>query len=191
MNAKDIFKKFLASFKAELEAADVTPKEGELKVSEVAVGGKVEMVDGEGNLIPASDGVYEYGGHSLEVRDGVIVSVDGDKPAEEAPGQNSAQEVKEEMSEEASALPSEIESLKAETAELRKMIDEMKNAVAEFATQKDVNHFSAHVLELTDLIKKLANVPAEFSKTSTNNVVKDSKDEKLTDVTRIINNIRK
>lgn len=55
----------------------------ELKISDKSIGGKVELVQGDGSLSPAPDGEYVMDdGYAFTIKDGMISSVVGEDPVE-------------------------------------------------------------------------------------------------------------
>jgi hypothetical protein len=201
MTAKEIFMKFLTGFKQELEMAEQAPeapKEGELKVSEVAIGGKVEIVDGEGNLQPAPDGEYQYGEDVLTVKDGLIEAINGEGKQEETPAEEieAAEETPaEEPAQDEPKANDELEAVKAELEKLKAEIAEIKAAISGAATKEEMaaikQEVDASYGEMNRTLATVISTPAQFSQTSNNNVVKDSKDEKTNALISMINNARK
>ena len=70
---KEELKKALALFSADNQPA--------LKVSDMVIGGKVEIPDAEGTLSDAPDGEYTVDKDVIEVKDGQITSINGNKEA--------------------------------------------------------------------------------------------------------------
>lgn len=201
-NPLSILKNLLFEYKERLEAAEETPadnkaKESELKVSEMSIGSKVETIDAEGNIQPAEDGEYTLeSGDVIEVKDGLIATINGEgKPEEEAEVPVDAAEESPEENSKGENPNEEVETLKAKVSELEAKIAAIESAIGASATKEEVNEFKAEVSysvgEFNKTLLTIANVPAEFSKTSSNNVVKDSKEEKMNAVFSIINSARK
>lgn len=151
--------------------------DSEIKISEKAVGGKVELINADGSLSDAPDGDYELeDGTVLTVKGGVIEAVNGEKP-EEAP----AEEV-EAAEETASDAPSEeapkeddkvkIADLEAAVAALTQEISDIKNALAGSASKEDVQGFAKELGSLNEVLAKLAKIPVESSKTNQDNRLK-------------------
>lgn len=95
---KDLFRKIFTELSQELgeKAEDLGEWQkvasSNYKVEAREVGQKVEIVDAEGNLMPAPDGAYEFeDGFKFMVKDGVISQVDGS--VQEEPMQNEEAEV--------------------------------------------------------------------------------------------------
>lgn len=172
---KDELKKTLSLLMAE--------QAPEVKVSDMVIGGKVEVVNSDGSLSDAPDGEYTVDKDVIEVKDGLIVSINGEKaPKEDAP-------VEEAKMDEAPTdapvdpnadLKAEVEALKAETESLKAAIQEIKDAMAgnADAEQKMSEQFSKQVEDLNATIKTLMDMPAEFSKTNESVKVKDDKEAK-------------
>ena len=171
--------------------------EAEIKISQREVGGKVELVDAEGNLSDAPDGDYEMeDGFKFTVKGGIIDAIDGQEAPEEAPKEEAPVEQAEDAPSEdtpEAVIPDCVEELKAKVSELEGIVqvlvqamEELKGSTEVAATKEDVSQFSKQVSELNATIKQLAKVPVEFSKTSTNNTVKDSKEEKLLEVAKML-----
>lgn len=164
----------------------------EIKISQMEVGGKVELIDANGELQPAPDDEYELEtGEKFTVKDTLISAIEGreetkeEEPKEEEP-------VMEEMAkEEAPAeepvveinFQTQIEELKEELETLKTLFAEMKD---QCATKDDLGGFTQQVEQLNTNIMTLAKVPVEFSKTSTNLQVKESKEERLIALARIL-----
>lgn len=201
---KQLFKEALQKFKEALFGKGHQEfkvwSDTELKISQPEVGGKVEIIDGAtGELTPAEDGDYEMdNGFKFTVKDGQIASIEGqDKPEEkkdeEAPV-DAAEEAEtpteeaptEEQPDEVAELKAKVADLEALVAGLAQAMEELKGSTAGAASKEDVDAFSKEVANLTETIQKLAKVPVEFSKTSTNNTVKESKEDKLFELARVL-----
>lgn len=151
----------------------------QIQVSDMVVGGKVEVVNPDGTLSPAPDGEYTVDKDVIEVKDGQITSVNGAE--ETAPADKKAPEEKmaaPDMQSEIDALKAETESLKAAIAELKKAIEDDK---AEDAAedQKMSAEFSKQISDLNETLKVLAAMPSEFSKTNQSPIVQDVKEAKI------------
>jgi len=171
--------------------------ESELKVSDMVIGGKVEKVNSDGSLAPVEDGEYTIEKDLLVVKDGLIVSINGEtemKPKDEAPKEEEKlEDVPVEDPAPENDWKTEVEALKAETESLKVTIEEIKKVMAENTVeeQKMSADFTAEIAKLNETLKVVATTPAEFSKTSTNNVVKDSKEDKMKEYARILNSNKK
>lgn len=183
---KDELKKTLGLLTDENFAADQT---NDVKVSDMVVGGKVEAISASGALAPAPNGTYQIDKDEIVVKDGLIVSINGDKgansnadenladvtPADEA-AETPADDAKEENdnAKAMAAMQTEIDSLKAD-------VESLKSAIADDASseQNMSADFTAQFTALNETLKTLMGTPAEFSRTTDNNIVKDSKDEKM------------
>lgn len=158
------------------ELAAVTEyAETEVKISEKTVGGKVELIDGDGNLTPAPDGDFKIAGDEniYTVKDGQITAINGETPAEEEEAPKEEVQAAEEAPVEEAKPNEEMAALNARVEALENAIAEMQNMIAGFASKDDVAQFSSEVKSLNDTITKLAQLPAEFSKTNNSPVVKD------------------
>jgi hypothetical protein len=194
-----VYQKIKEALSNALKFAEETHKESELQISEVALGGKVELVNPDGTLSPAPDGEYTVGENTFTVRDGFIVELNGEKadeqPKDETPSENSKPE--QEMAEEpkqgnpAQEQPNEIADLKAQLEAQAQAIEELKQAIASMQEAIGQNEtkesemsaqFSNQLTELNDTLKQLAAMPAEFSKTNTSNRTKDSNKQKESDL---------
>jgi hypothetical protein len=173
--------------------AGFSSEPSDLKVSDMVIGGKVEMVNSDGSLSPAQDGEYTIDNDVIVVKDGLIVSINGEtetNPRDEAPKQeeNLAEDAPVDEPVKQDDLKAEVEALKAETENIKAMVEELKAALASKneAEQKMSADFAAEIAALNETLKIVATTPAEFSKTSTNNVVKDSKEDKMKEYARIL-----
>lgn len=161
----------------------------ELKISEMVVGGKVELIV-EGELSPAPDGDYELeDGSKFTVKDGVIASIVGQENSETTEVENA--EEKPEQTEEAPEANNEVEELKAKVDQLQSTVDALAKTIeelqsAEVSAKSEVEAFSKEVSELHSTIKQLAKIPAEFTKTNNKQTVKESKEEKLFELAKIL-----
>lgn len=168
-------KNFLADIPTEVELA-IT--QNDLVISEMVIGGKVEVKDTQGNVMPCPDGEYTVGTDVIVVKDGMIESLNG--------------EVAEQMEEEIEAadtpnpvadLQAQVDAMAIEIETLKTSIEEMKTGMS--AETEATTKFSSQLEELTNTIKLLMSMPAEFSKTNEAIVVKDSRDEKLLAAARL------
>lgn len=158
----------------------------ELKVSDMVIGGKVETVNSDGTLAPVMDGEYTIGEDMIEVKEGLIVSINGETetvdtnevPKDENMADTSITD----------ALRSEVDALKAETENLKTALEELKKAMQDDTAQEQTMSadFNNQLSALNETIKTLVTMPVEFSKTSNNNVVKDTKDEKMKEYLKIL-----
>jgi hypothetical protein len=163
----------------------------EIKVSDMAVGAKVEFVNSDGTLSPALDGEYTIDKDVIEVKDGLIVSINGEtettpvdtKPKDENMADTSVTD----------AMQVQIDALKAETESLKSVIEEIKQSIVDDATKDQTMSadFGNQLSVLNETIKTLLKMPSEFSKTSNDNVVKDSKEEKMKEYIKILSSNKK
>lgn len=177
----------------------------EIKISAKEVGGKVEMIGADGTLSVAPDGDYVMDdGFSFSVKDGLIVSIVGEEqPVEEVAAgdykdkedkvSGDTEDVKAEEVE--IEIDPEKEEMKKQIAELYKMFEElysMLDGIKIDASKKNeaITQFSKEISDLNNNIKTLAKVPVEFSKTSKNNVIEETREQKLMDVARLIGKIK-
>lgn len=161
--------------------------EKELKVSEMTVGSKVEVINADGTLEVAPDGEYTIGEDMIVVKDGLIESINGDKG-----------EPKEEMEEEApvdenAAMKAELDAMKEAVELLKEEIEKLKASVDETSTSEEMmaKEFSTQLNTLNETIKVLIDTPAEFSKTNESVKVKDSKDEKMMAAAKLFASLKK
>ncbi|MFT3908317.1 MAG: XkdF-like putative serine protease domain-containing protein [Ferruginibacter sp.] len=156
--------------------------DAEIKVSDMVVGGKVEVVGEDGSLQPAPDGEMDYNGHKLEIKDGLIVSIDGDKgedkPAEEmadAPVEDAPVEDKPKDD-----MQAQIDELKSAIAEINKKLDAQNadtSKMEEMAAQ-----FTKQIDQLNETIKAILHTPAEQFKAQSTNRLETLKNEKAAKV---------
>jgi len=165
------FKKTLANIHTE-DAFTVSAED--LVISEMKIGGKVEAKDTEGNVVPAPNGEYTVGSDVIEVKDGFIVTLNGDKEA--APEEQMADEAPAEDTPDVAALQAQVDSMATEIETLKAAIEEMKKTMSADTSKEDAEKFSKQLQELNDTIKLLITTPAEFSKTNESIVVKDDKE---------------
>ncbi|GAA4326206.1 hypothetical protein [Flaviaesturariibacter amylovorans] len=174
--------------------------EAEIKISEKAVGSKVELIDADGQLQPAPDGNYELdNGFKFTVKDGLIESIEGEDAPAEVPAEDAVEAAEvpadEQPKEDLPAEPNpEVDELKVKVADLESKladlaakVDEMNASVEVAASKEEVAEFTKAAADLNKTILQLAKVPVQFSQTSTNNTVKDSKEQKLVDLAKILN----
>jgi hypothetical protein len=175
----EAIKNLTAALAEEVSAKEYA--ETEVKISEKAVGGKVELIDGDGNLAPVPDGDMKVSGDDnvYTVKDGQISAINGEVPSEEAPKEEPPVEAAEDApAEEAPADETkpneEIDALKADVEALKAAIAEMQNMIASFASKDEVASFNSQLENLNQTLKAVAKMPVEFSKTNNNTVVKES-----------------
>jgi hypothetical protein len=174
------------------EMASQVYKDSELKISEKAVGGKAEVVNTDGTLSVCPDGEYELeDGSKFKVKDGLISEWNGENSA------NKKEEVKagdqpagDNKPDQVAELKTALESLKAETDSIKQAVEEIKAMCANYAKADDAANFTKQLDEINATLKIIANTPAEFSKTSTNNVIKDSRDSKMSDLLKVYANLK-
>lgn len=193
---KHEFKKFL-----QLSEADKIYTDADLKISDKTFGGKVELVNADKTLTTAPDGDYKMqDGDVFTVKDGVIVEINGEKelakseaPIDETPNELVTEPAIEapatpDVQQEVDALKNEINALKTEVEALKKKIadDAANEAKVQASKQEENEKFSKQLEDLTNTIKVLAKLPAEFSKTNTDNIVKDAKGEKMKELAKLL-----
>jgi uncharacterized protein YukE len=200
MHIKEIKKEFaktlnylLGNEKFEGETKVYQPEE--ISISERVVGGKVELVNADGTLSPMPDGNAELAdGFKFTVKDGLIESIEGEAPIQEQPAamadvpaptdaQTSENSAIEEMKKVTEELRADIESMKI-------ALDDLKASMSDTANKDAVANFNKQISDLNDTIKKIANVPAEFSKTTKSNIAKDANDEGKKKLSAIFNSIK-
>jgi hypothetical protein len=167
--------------------------EQEVKYSELAVGSDV-FISGANGDEPATDGEYVLdSGISFKVLDGKISEV-VEAPVEEevAPEELAVEEpeVADEVAPEAKPADDEskqkIAELEAKIAELEAQLKKQNDfSVDEFSTLKN------DVKSMAEILKALANTPAEFSQTDSRAEANDFKTEKLNYLASIISNKNK
>ncbi len=182
---RELFKTFkglqLEHFEGELKYA---PEE--LNISERVVGGKVELINEDGTLSALPDGDYELtDGFKFTIKEGLIESIEGEEPVEEQAEEMADEAPIEEVSDPLADLKAETETLKAEVDALKQAIEEIKNGASNNATKEDVQGFQSEVSKLNETIMKLAKIPAEASKTTKSNIVKDSREEKMLEFAKL------
>jgi polyhydroxyalkanoate synthesis regulator phasin len=167
--------------------------DAEIKISQREVGGKVEMIGSDGSLSDAADGDFEMqDGFKFTVKDGLIASIEGqDAPVDEAPKEDVPVQAEAPAQDAPADAPTnEVDDLKQRVADLEAMVAELiqkvEGAAQMAATKDDVAAFTKEVADLNHNIKELAKVPVEFSKTTTNNTVKESREDKLIELARIL-----
>lgn len=194
-----------------------TYSDGQVKVSQKEVGGKVEMIEADGTLSPAPDGDYQMeDGSTLVVVGGVITEIKSEeKPAEietETKSEDKEEEMVEEVieeevpveeviEEEAPVEESKVAELESKVAELEAKVDEMAKAMelmisemmskevekVKEETSMAIQEFNKQMLEINQNIKTLAKVPVQFSKTDNRPSVQDDKQEKMIALVNILN----
>ncbi len=201
MNWKKVLPAFESLFATVKKQADEQMsqiyKDSEIKLSDKAVGAKVELVNSDSSLSTAPDGDYEMeDGTKFTVKDGLITEYNGDKGEAKV----TAEETKVEAADapvsdapnEVADLKAQVEALKAETESIKATIEEVKAMCGKYAEAKDQSvEFSKQLETINETLKGLIKTPAEFSKTTTNNVVKDSKEEKMNDLARVFAGLNK
>lgn len=190
---KEALVNFLSDLKSK-ESFDKVYSNSEIKVSDKVVGAKVELIGKDGALSPAPDGDYQLeDGTKFTVKDSMIDSIEGEEMAQEPVEGNPAEEATETPKEEAQedaemvAMKQSIADLQAEIATLKSTVEELKNGSA---SKEDATQFGKQLQDLTDTIKALANIPAEFSKTNNKPSVKDEKEEKMNDLARVFASLK-
>lgn len=175
--------------------------ESELQISQREVGGKVELIDGEGKLQPAPDGDYEMAdGFKFTVNDGQISAIEGEKEEEKPEGEEKPDEQAEETPADApkdETQPEsnkEVEELKAFVGELAKVVADLQAQIAEMkqgqeqapvaASKEEVEEMNK---QLTNLFSALKKISFESSKTNGNPLLKDDREVKLTALQKILN----
>jgi hypothetical protein len=155
--------------------------EAEMKIDNFAIGEKAEVVNTDGTLAPAPDGEYTNAdGVKYTVKDGLIDSIDGQFAEEEKPVEQTATPEND--------FKTQLEAQAQEIADLKAKLETLETKMASDKEEETTlsENFSNQLKELNDSIKILATIPAEFSKTSTNNTVKDNKEDKLKELQRIL-----
>lgn len=199
---KSLFKKVFTELAEEFDAPVVdtptgtpteTPMEyqkvssSDYKITSREVGQRVEIADANKQLVPAPDGCYEFeDGFKFCVEGGVICSIDGQMDAKKCADQN--------MDEEAAAAPveapetpveestetSDVEDLKVKVSDLQAQIDELKALLSGLPTQQSMEAVMSEIKnEFKSVFEKFAQVPAEPSKVTKSNVVKDDAKKKF------------
>lgn len=176
-------------------AGDKVYSDSEIKVSDKKVGGKVELISKDGTLTPAPDGDYSLeDGTKFKVKDSCIESIEGEvmeTPKTEdtrSPTETDKPEV--ETPETEKKEDGDIETIKQNITDLQKAIEEIKSMLQGFVSKSEATEFNAQVKDLTDTIKQLAKLPAEFSKTNDSPREKDSKEEKISDIAKVFASIK-
>lgn len=109
---------------------------------DVTVGTEIFVSDGDGNMVPAPDGVYTSEGKVISVQAGKIAEIKEVEatPVDEAPAEEMEEEAAEETAEETDPTDTDnVEDLKARIAELESQvaekdatIEELKAKLAEY-----------------------------------------------------------
>ncbi|MFT3912239.1 MAG: hypothetical protein QM737_22620 [Ferruginibacter sp.] len=180
---KEELRKTLASLTNSEQMA--APTTDEINVSDMVVGGKVEIVNPDGSLSDAPDGEYDYNGHKLEVKDSLIVSIDGDK-GEQKPAEDMANEspVQDAPAKDSNDMQAQIDELKSAIEEIKKQLADGQAANQKMAAESE--KFSEAINSLNETIKAILVTPAEFSKTNTSIKVKDEKEAKINAFTKVL-----
>lgn len=178
--------------------------ESELQISQREVGGKVELIDGEGKLQPAPDGEYEMAdSFKFTVKDGQISAIEGEKeeekPEDKPEGEQQPDEQAEETpadapKDEAQPEPNkEVEELKAFVGELAKVVADLQAQIAEMKQSQEQAPVAASKEEVEEMNKQLTNlfsalkkISFESSKTNGNPLLKDDRDAKYQHLQKIL-----
>lgn len=182
----------ISKLKAELKKVlSLMSTESELKVSEMVIGGKVELIDSEGNLEVAPDGEYQIGEDTIVVKDGLIESINGDKgeakEEEEMEEDTPADEV-----DEKEAMKAELDAMKEAIAQLKTELEALKTSLDESnATEQNMaSKFNTQLETLNETIKLLMSTPAEPSRTNESIRVKDSYDAKMLEAAKLFSKFK-
>lgn len=167
----------------------------DLDVSSREVGGKVEVVNVEGQKEAAPDGDYKMeDGFEFTVKDGLIVSIVGEQPKEEmAPDAEVEQpEVEVEQPEEEMPESPEMEGVKSAIAGLDERVRAIEDALQVItenmgnkASKEEADNFSKQLSELNETLKKIAKIPTQMSKVNNADVVKDEYEKRLADLSTL------
>lgn len=174
---------YIKKLKEEIKRILFAASQPELKVSEMVIGGKVEVINSDGSLSPAEDGEYTIDKDVLVVKDGQIVSINGETetaPVEEEQAAEADAPVVEDVPADAD-WKAEVDALKAETETLKAAIEELKKAMEDDkASEQTMSaEFSKQLTELTNVFKVAINTPFEFSKTNQSAIEKEAKENKM------------
>lgn len=185
-----------------------------LKISDLVVGGKVEIINVDKTLADAPDGDYTLSnGDILTVKGSLIESIAGqDKPTpvddkkevevDAAADDKAVAEAKETPEDEANETPADeakeendnnaaMAVLEATVQALSDKLDGLVEAIAALtATNMNENKvalsaFSTEINELKSHVKFMAKVPLEASKTSKSNIVKDDRANQMLELGRM------
>ena len=167
----------------------------DLDVSSREVGGKVEVVNVEGQKEAAPDGDYKMeDGFEFTVKDGLIVSIVGEQTKEEmAPDAEVEQpEVEVEQPEEEMPESPEMEGVKSAIAGLDERVRAIEDALQVItenmgnkASKEEADNFSKQLSELNETLKKIAKIPTQMSKVNNADVVKDEYEKRLADLSTL------
>lgn len=168
----------------------------DLDVSSREVGGKVEVVNVEGQKEAAPDGDYKMeDGFEFTVKDGLIVSIVGEQPMEEemAPIAEVEQpEVEVEQPEIEMPESPEMEGVKSAIAGLDERVKAIEDALQVItenmgnkASKEDADNFSKQLSELNETLKKIAKIPTQMSKVNNADVVKNDYEKRLADLSTL------
>lgn len=167
----------------------------DLDVSSREVGGKVEVINVEGQKEAAPDGDYKMeDGFEFTVKDGLIVSIVGEQPKEEmAPDAEVEQpEVEVEQPEEEMPESPEMEGVKSAIAGLDERVKAIEDALQVItenmgnkASKEEADNFSKQLSELNETLKKIAKIPTQMSKVNNADVVKDEYEKRLADLSTL------
>lgn len=183
-NIKAELYKALKMMVGQFEEIEKVYTESEIKISDKIVGGKVEMIQPDNTLAPAPDGDYKMeDGSMYSVKDGVITAIDGETPiVEEVPMEEVPVEDVPVENDKVTKLEERIISLEESIDKLYNMIEESK-----VSKEDEVSEFTKQVAELNQTIKTLASIPVEFTKVDSTVNVRESKDDKMNDLVKILN----
>lgn len=193
MTKKEIvvqLKKMLGLFNEEAEAS--SPKvyqENEIKISAFEVGGKVELIDGNGELSAAPDGDYEIAdGSKFTVKDGVIASIEGQEAPEESTTEDVEVVAEEAPADEAPKEDGKVAELEAKVSALESEIAEIKKMLA--ADEEANDEFVKQITELNKNVALLAETPAQFSQVNKSQKEKESREDKLSAFAKILGSVK-
>lgn len=127
--------------------------DNEVKISEKTIGGKVELVDAEGNLVAIENGTYEVDGFRFVVIDGTIT------------------EIFDEMEEVTEGKTDEVEeTVIEETTEIKEQLNVL---------EEKIEVLSEAIEESFKMISKFANILSEANEVSRTNVQKVEQENKF------------
>lgn len=190
MDLKNIKAELLKVFASMNASTDKVWTADELKISDKAVGGKVEVINPDGTLAPIEDGDHTMeDGTKFTIKDGVVSNWNGEtektveEPAamaepEETPAEEGAESPADEVKEE-DETAKQIESIQGEIDALKTSIEEIKSMVQGFSSKEDVAYLSTQLEGFNKVLQPLVGIPAQFSQTNNSPVYKDAMEEKL------------
>lgn len=148
-------------FKSEtFKAIKIKDSEQSLEIAELIVDAEVLISTPQGSEV-APDGDYVLeDGSEIKVKDGKILEVVKEAATEDAPEEQALATDEDEKVEETKNEDKEAE-LKAEIEALKEEIKALKGEFSVYPTKADLAKFQS---DLTEELKKLENIPAEFSK---------------------------